>query len=65
MTNLEEFSPYASHRPHWFPYKNTRCSQLVRSAVSTRALFGNVKYRPPFPRLRRRTGHRPAAASPR
>ncbi|MEV6679650.1 leucine-rich repeat domain-containing protein [Streptomyces erythrochromogenes] len=52
MTSLEEFSPYTSYRLHWFPYEITRCSKLVRSTVSTRALFGNVKYRPPFPRLR-------------
>ncbi|MFD6938299.1 leucine-rich repeat domain-containing protein [Streptomyces goshikiensis] len=52
MTNLEEFSPYTSHRLHWFPYEITRCSKLVRSTVSTRSLFGNVKLRPPFPRLR-------------
>lgn len=52
MTSLEEFSPYTSHRLHWFPYEITRCSKLVRSTVSTRSLFGNFKLRPPFPRLR-------------
>ncbi|MGW8777580.1 leucine-rich repeat domain-containing protein [Streptomyces sp. NPDC055796] len=52
MTNLEEFSPYTSHRLHWLPYEITRCSKLVRSTVSTRSLFGNFKLRPPFPRLR-------------
>ncbi|MEU3060263.1 hypothetical protein [Streptomyces subrutilus] len=52
MTNLEEFSPYTSHRLHWFPYEITRCSKLARSTVSTRSLFGNFRYRPPFPRLR-------------
>ncbi|MFD7444380.1 leucine-rich repeat domain-containing protein [Streptomyces sp. NPDC059909] len=51
MTNLEEFTPYTSHRLHWFPYEITRCTKLTRSTVSTRSLFGNFKLRPPFPRL--------------
>ncbi|MYW68104.1 leucine-rich repeat domain-containing protein [Streptomyces sp. SID8379] len=51
MTNLEEFSPYTSYRLHWFPYEITRCTKLRESTVSTRALYGNFKYRPPFPRL--------------
>ncbi|MEV6758553.1 leucine-rich repeat domain-containing protein [Streptomyces sp. NPDC051214] len=51
MTNLEEFTPYTSYRLHWFPYELTRCARLTRSTVSTRALFGNYKLRPPFPRL--------------
>ncbi|MFA3841362.1 leucine-rich repeat domain-containing protein [Streptomyces aureus] len=51
MTNLEEFTPYTSYRLHWFPYELTRCRKLARSTVSTRALFGNYKLRPPFPRL--------------
>lgn len=51
MTSLEEFSPYTSYRLHWFPYEITRCRKLTRSTVSTRALFGNYKLRPPFPRL--------------
>ncbi|MFI8242541.1 leucine-rich repeat domain-containing protein [Streptomyces sp. NPDC085866] len=51
MSSLEEFTPYTSYRLHWFPYEITRCSQLARSTVSTRALFGNFKLRPPFPRL--------------
>ncbi|WP_369141858.1 leucine-rich repeat domain-containing protein [Streptomyces sp. R44] len=52
MTSLEEFTPYTSYRLHWFPYEITRCRKLIRSTVSTRALFGNYKMRPPFPRLR-------------
>ncbi|MER6494705.1 leucine-rich repeat domain-containing protein [Streptomyces griseorubiginosus] len=52
MTNLEEFDPYTSRRLHWFPYEITRCARLVRSTVSTRSIYGNYKYRPPFPRLR-------------
>jgi len=51
MENLEEFDPYTSYKLHWFPYEITRCKKLVRSRVSTRALYGNYKVRPPFPRL--------------
>jgi hypothetical protein len=52
MTNLEIFEPYTSHRLHWYPYELTRCAQLRRSTASTRAIFGNFKFRPPFPALR-------------
>lgn len=51
MTSLEEFDPYTSYSLHWFPYEITHCRQLKRSRVSTRALYGNYKYRPPFPQL--------------
>jgi hypothetical protein len=51
MTNLEEFDPYTSRCLHWFPYEITRCKHLTRSRISTRCLYGNYKYRPPFPRL--------------
>jgi uncharacterized protein (TIGR02996 family) len=51
MTSLEEFTPYTSYRLHWFPYELTRCRCLRESTVSTRALYGNYKLRPPFPRL--------------
>jgi len=51
MRSLEEFTPYTSYRLHWLPYEVTRCRNLRRSTVSTRALFGNHKYRPPFPTL--------------
>ena len=51
MTNLEDFDPYTSYCLHWFPYEITRCKKLKQSRVSTRALYGNYKYRPPFPRL--------------
>ena len=51
MTSLEEFTTYTSYRLHWFPYELTRCSKLKCSTVSTRALYGNYKYRPPFPEL--------------
>ncbi|MDG4821751.1 leucine-rich repeat domain-containing protein [Asanoa sp. WMMD1127] len=51
MTSLEVFEPYTSYSLHWFPYELTRCPNLRSSTVSTRALYGNFKYRPPFPRL--------------
>lgn len=51
MTSLENFTPYTSYRLHWFPYEIRRCQKLKRSTISTRALYGNYKYRPPFPRL--------------
>lgn len=51
MANLEKFTPYTSYRLHWFPYEITRCMRLRESTVSTRALYGNYKYRLPFPRL--------------
>lgn len=51
MTSLEQFTPYTSYRLHWFPFEITRCANLKRSTVSTRALYGNYKYRPPFPKL--------------
>ena len=51
MKNLEEFEPYTSYRLHWFPYEIIRCKKLKISRVSTRALYGNYKYRAPFPRL--------------
>ena len=51
MTNLEEFTPYTSYRLHWFPYEIHRCKRLKRSTVSTRAIYGNCNFRPPFPAL--------------
>lgn len=51
MENLEEFIPYTSHRLHWFPYEITRCARLADSTISTRSLYGNYKFRPPFPEL--------------
>lgn len=51
LKNLEEFDAYTSYRLHWLPYEITRCPKLARSRMSTRALYGNYKYRPPFPRL--------------
>jgi hypothetical protein len=51
MTSLEVFTPYTSRRLHWFPYEITRCTALRASTVSTRHLYGNWKYRLPFPQL--------------
>lgn len=51
MANLEEFIPYTSYNLHWYPYEITRCKNLKKSTVSTRSLYGNFKYRPPFPEL--------------
>lgn len=48
---LLAFEPYTSYSLHWFPYELTRCMNLRDSTVSTRALYGNIKYRPAFPRL--------------
>jgi hypothetical protein len=52
MAALEVFEPYTSHRLHWYPYELTRCTRLRDSTVSTRVLYGNFKFRPPFPALR-------------
>ncbi|BEL06947.1 hypothetical protein Q0Z83_051380 [Actinoplanes sichuanensis] len=52
MSALERFDPYTSYRLHWFPYELTRCTALIDSTVSTRAIYGNFKHRPPFPALR-------------
>jgi len=51
MVNLEELDLYTSYRLHWVPYEVTRCRKLTKSRFSTRALYGNYKYRPPFPKL--------------
>jgi uncharacterized protein (TIGR02996 family) len=64
MTALKEFVPYTSYRLHWFPYEITRCRGLRSSTVSTRALYGNYKYRPPFPRLHTGAATAPGRAEP-
>lgn len=51
MRNLKELDLYTSYRLHWLPYEVTRCARLKLSRISTRALYGNYKYRPPFPKL--------------
>lgn len=54
MRSLVDFAPYTSYGLHWFPYEITWCTNLRSSSVSTRALYGNYKYRPPFPKLNTR-----------
>lgn len=51
MQNLEELDIYTSYRLHWLPYEVTWCKKITSSRASTRALYGNYKFRPPFPRL--------------
>jgi len=51
MTELEVFFPYMSYRLHWFPFEITRCKKLQNSGISTRALYGNYKFRWHFPEL--------------
>ena len=51
MDSLESFDAYTSYRLHWLPYEITHCKRLVESRISTRALYGNYKFRPPFPKL--------------
>ena len=52
LTALEDFDPYTSYNLHWFPYEITRCKKLKDSRVSTRAIYGNYKYRSNFPDIR-------------
>ncbi len=51
MESLEKFFVYGSHGLHFVPYEITRCKNLKMTFVSTRALYGNFKNRPPFPSL--------------
>lgn len=51
MASLEELILYTSYRLHWMPFEVVRCLRLKKTSFSTRALYGNYKYRPPFPRL--------------
>ena len=51
MRSLAYLDVYTSYRLHFLPYEVTRCANLRDSRISTRALFGNYKYRPPFPDL--------------
>lgn len=49
--NLRSFEPYTSYRLHWLPFEIKMCMKLESSCISTRALYGNYKLRPPFPCL--------------
>ncbi len=51
LENLRELDIYTAYKLHWLPYEVTRCLKLKQSRASTRALYGNYKYRPPFPLL--------------
>src|SRR6185503_16018790 len=64
MASLEVFEPYTSYSLHWFPYELTRCRALRESTVSTRALYGNFKFRPPFPDLDQKAKTAPGRREP-
>lgn len=51
LTNLVSLDIYTSYSLHWLPYEITRCNRLSATRMSTRALYGNIKTRLPFPRL--------------
>ena len=51
MASLQELVLYTSYRLHWMPFELVRCSRLAKTSFSTRSLYGNHKYRHPFPRL--------------
>ncbi len=51
MEGLEYLDTYTSYGLHWLPYEIIYCSNLKNFRVSIRALYGNCKYRPPFPEL--------------
>jgi hypothetical protein len=51
MRSLAYLDIYTSYRLHFLPYEVTHCVNLRDSRISTRALFGNYKYRPLFPDL--------------
>lgn len=51
MSALSYLDLYTSYSLHWLPYEVLRCSALRDSRMSTRALYGNVKTRLPFPKL--------------
>jgi len=51
MESLEKLDLYRSYSLHWMPYEILKCKKLHDTAVSTRALYGNRNYRPPFPLL--------------
>ncbi|SEI70582.1 hypothetical protein SAMN05518849_101624 [Sphingobium sp. AP50] len=48
LTNLDIYTSYSLH---WLPYEVVRCTGLRDTRMSTRALYGNIKTRLPFPRL--------------
>jgi hypothetical protein len=52
MASLRYLDVYTSYTLHFAPYELARCKSLRDSRVSTRALYGNYKYRPHFPHLK-------------
>lgn len=53
LSALRNLDIYTSYSLHWLPYEITRCARLSEIRMSTRALYGNIKTRLPFPRLSR------------
>jgi hypothetical protein len=51
MVALQDLDIYTSYSLHWLPFEVLRCSQLSKTRMSTRTLYGNRKTRLPFPRL--------------
>jgi uncharacterized protein (TIGR02996 family) len=51
LPELTKLEPYTSYNLHYYPYELARAPQLRMTSVSTRALYGNFKFRPPFPLL--------------
>ena len=63
MESLELLDIYTSYRLHYLPFEVTRCARLCQSRASTRALYGNYKFRAPFPDLLRAANVDAAALS--
>lgn len=63
MKSLRSLDPYTSYRLHWLPYEVTRCLALSKSRFSTRTLYGNYKFRSPFPDLEVERGPEPEICS--
>ncbi len=51
MSSLELLMARYSYKLHWLPYEIMQCANLTECTFSTKALYGNVKYRWPFPSL--------------
>jgi hypothetical protein len=51
LSALSDLDIYTSYSLHWLPYEVSRCTSLRDTRMSTRALYGNIKTRLPFPRL--------------
>lgn len=51
LKNLVELHCYCSYGLHYLPYEISKCSNLIDSTFSTRALFNNYKNKKPLPPL--------------